>query len=188
VAHCIYPNEAEVTHLGNAGVGVAHCPSSNMLLGGGGFAPVRELRAAGSPVGLGCDGSSSADSASLWTEARAALLLGRQRHGPAGMSAREVLDVATRGGAACLGRSGEIGELAVGAVGDLVCWPQEGVRYAGALTDPVEAWLRCGPVSARHTVVAGKVLVRDGTLAVSGVGEKLKQHAAAAARVQGTAA
>jgi cytosine/adenosine deaminase-related metal-dependent hydrolase len=188
VAHCIYPNEAEVTRLGNAGVGVAHCPSSNMLLGGGGFAPVRELRAAGSPVGLGCDGSSSADSASLWTEARAALLLGRQRHGPAGMSAREVLDIATRDGAACLGRTGEIGELTVSAVGDLVCWPQEGVRYAGALTDPVEAWLRCGPASARHTVVAGKVLVRDGTLTVSGVEEKLKQHAAAAARVQGITA
>src|SRR5215831_14276752 len=111
VAHCIYPNEAEVTRLGTAGVGVAHCPSSNMLIGGGGFAPVREFRAAGVPVGLGCDGSASADSASLWTEARAALLLGRQRRGPTGMTAREVLDMGTRGGAACLGRTGEIGEL-----------------------------------------------------------------------------
>jgi cytosine/adenosine deaminase-related metal-dependent hydrolase len=185
VAHCVYPSQAEAARLGAAGVGVAHCPSSNMLLGGGGFAPVRELRAAGAPVGLGCDGSSSADSASLWTEARAALLLGRQRKGPAGMTAREVLDMATRGGAACLGRAGEIGELSAGAVGDLVCWPADGIRYAGALTDPVEAWLRCGPASARHTVVAGKILVRDGTLTVPGVEEKLKRHAAAAARVQG---
>jgi cytosine/adenosine deaminase-related metal-dependent hydrolase len=185
VAHCIYPNEAEVTRLGTAGVGVAHCPSSNMLIGGGGFAPVREFRAAGVPVGLGCDGSASADSASLWTEARAALLLGRQRRGPTGMTAREVLDMGTRGGAACLGRAGEIGELSAGAAGDLVCWPQEGVRYAGALVDPVEAWLRCGPVSARHTVVAGKVLVRDGALTAGGVDEKLRLHAAAAARVQG---
>src|ERR1700759_2678496 len=64
VAHCIYPNEAEAARLGAAGVGVAHCPSSNMLLAGGGFAPVRELRAAGSPVGLGCDGSSSSDTSS----------------------------------------------------------------------------------------------------------------------------
>jgi len=96
-----------------------------------------------------------------------------------------VLDIATRGGAACLGRAGEIGELTVGAAGDLVCWPQEGVRYAGALTDPVEAWLRCGPVSARHTVVAGRVLVAGGVLAASGVEEKLRSHAAAAARVQG---
>jgi cytosine/adenosine deaminase-related metal-dependent hydrolase len=155
-----------------------------MLLGGGGFSPVRDLRAAGSPVGLGCDGSSSSDSASLWSEARAALLLGRQRRGPSGMCAREVLEIATRGGAACLGRSGEIGELSVGAVGDLVCWPTYGIRFAGALTDMVEAWLRCGPLSAWHTVVAGRPLVRDGAFRFPGVEEKLRQHAAAAARLQ----
>jgi len=185
VAHCIYPNPAEVARLGAAGVGVAHCPSSNMLIGGGGFAPVREFRAAGVPVGLGCDGSASTDSASLWIESRAALLLGRQRLGPTGMTAREVLDIGTRGGAACLGRAGEIGQLAVGAVGDLVCWPQTGVQYAGALVDPIEAWLRCGPVSARHTIVAGRALVRDGVLTAPGVEEKLRSHALAAARIQG---
>jgi 8-oxoguanine deaminase len=187
VAHCIYPNEAEVARLGAAGVGVAHCPSSNMLIGGGGFAPVREFRAAGVPVGLGCDGSASTDSASLWIESRAALLLGRQRLGPTGMTAREILDIATTGSAACLGRTGELGSLAVGYVGDLVCWPQEGVQYAGALVDPVEAWLRCGPASARHTVVGGRVLVRDGALTLPGVEEKLRGHAAAAARIQGLA-
>ncbi|MGE5286453.1 MAG: 8-oxoguanine deaminase, partial [Micromonosporaceae bacterium] len=173
VAHCVYPDPAEVARLGAAGVGVAHCPSSNMLLAGGGFAPVRELRSAGAPVGLGCDGSASSDSGSLWIEARAALLLGRQRHGPGGMTAREVLDMATRGGAGCLGRLGEIGELTVGAVGDVVCWPQEGVAFAGALTDPVEAWLRCGPGAARHTVVGGRVIVRDGALTVPGVQDVL---------------
>jgi hypothetical protein len=66
-----------------------------------------------------------------------------------------------------------------------VCWPQEGVQYAGALVDPVEAWLRCGPVSARHTVVAGRVLVRDGELTLGGIEGKLREHAAAAARIQG---
>jgi cytosine/adenosine deaminase-related metal-dependent hydrolase len=101
------------------------------------------------------------------------------------MTAREVLEMATLGGAACLGRSGEIGELSVGATGDLVCWPQEGVQYAGALLDPVEAWLRCGPAAARHTVVAGKALVRDGILTVPGTENILARHAAAAARVQG---
>src|SRR5215510_13089541 len=181
VAHCIYPNPAEVIRLGAAGVGVAHCPSSNMLIGGGGFAPVRELRAAGAAVGLGCDGSASVDSASLWIESRAALLLGRQRHGSTGMTAREVLDIATRGGAACLGRAGEIGELAVGAAGDLVCWPQQGLAFAGALTDPVEAWLRCGPTAARHTVVAGRVIVRDGALTVPGAEEVLPRHTPEAA-------
>ncbi|MDQ1364167.1 MAG: 8-oxoguanine deaminase, partial [Acidimicrobiaceae bacterium] len=97
VAHCIYPNRAEVARLGAAGVGVAHCPSSNCLIGGGGISPVSDLRAAGSPVGLGCDGSASTDHASLWLEARGALLLGRLRTGPTGMTARDALDIATRG-------------------------------------------------------------------------------------------
>src|SRR6478735_2103943 len=82
VAHCIYPNEDEVLRLGKWGTGVAHCPSSNMMIGGGGLAPVHEFRAAGVPVGIGCDGSASTDSASLWMEARNSLLLGRMREGP----------------------------------------------------------------------------------------------------------
>ena len=69
-----------------------------------------------------------------------------------------------------------------------MCWPLEGVQFAGALTDPVEAWLRCGPVGARHTVVAGRVRVQDGVLTVPGTEEKLRLHAAAAARVQGVGA
>ena len=112
--------------------------------------------------GLGVDGSSSADSASLWLEARTAMLQGKLRQGAGAMSARDALEIATRGGAACLGRTGEIGELSVGACGDLVVWGLDGVRFAGALSDPVEAWLRCGPVSARHTVVGGRLVVEDG--------------------------
>ncbi|HEX3425046.1 MAG TPA: 8-oxoguanine deaminase [Acidimicrobiales bacterium] len=186
VAHCIYPNPAEVSRLGGAGVGVAHCPSSNMMIGGGGLSPVAELRGAGSPVGLGCDGSASTDHASLWLEARGALLQGRLRHGPTGMTARDALEIATRGSASCLGRDGELGQLRVGAAGDLVCWPLEGIAFAGALTDPVEAWLRCGPVAARHTVVAGVPVVRDGVLAAADrVEEILGRHRAAAARIQG---
>jgi cytosine/adenosine deaminase-related metal-dependent hydrolase len=184
VAHCIYPNETEVARLGTAGVGVAHCPSSNMLIGGGGAAPVAELRAAGARVGLGCDGSASTDHASLWLEARGALLLGRQRKGPTGMTARDALDIATRGSAACLGRAGELGTLTVGAVGDVVCWPLTGIAFAGALTDPVEAWLRCGPVAARHTVVAGVPVVDNGHLAHPGVDDVLRRHRVAATRMQ----
>ncbi|MGI8664100.1 MAG: 8-oxoguanine deaminase [Acidimicrobiales bacterium] len=185
VAHCIYPNPAEIARLGAAGVGVAHCPSSNMMIGGGGTAPVAELRAAGSPVGLGCDGSASTDSASLWMEARNAMLLGRLRRGPAAMGARDALEIATRGSAACLGREGELGLLAVGAVGDLVCWPLEGVAFAGAHSDPVEAWLRCGPVAARHTVVAGRVVVRDGRVTARGEASMLQRHRTISERIQG---
>jgi cytosine/adenosine deaminase-related metal-dependent hydrolase len=185
VAHCIYPNPTEIARLGRAGVGVAHCPSSNMMIGGGGLAPVPELRAAGAPVGLGCDGSASTDHASLWLEARTALLQGRLRHGPTSMTARQVLEIATRGSAGCLGRAGEIGQLSVGAVGDLVCWPMEGFAFAGALSDPVEAWLRCGPVGARHTVVAGRPVVVDGRLVADGAADILSRHARVAARMQG---
>lgn len=185
VAHCIYPNQDEIARMGRWGTGVAHCPSSNMMIGGGGISPVSDFRAAGVPVGLGCDGSSSTDSASLWMEARNAMLLARMRGGPASTGARDALEIATRGSAACLGREGELGVLAVGSVGDLVCWPLEGLAFAGAVTDPIEAWLRCGPSAARHTVVAGRPVVEGGVLVPPGVEDVLARHRRAAMTIQG---
>ena len=170
----MHPSEAEIARLGRWGTGVAHCPSSNQILGAG-LAPVRELRDAGVPVGIGCDGSASADSASLWLETRGALLLARLRGGARAMQAREALEMATLGGAACLGRD-DIGCLAPGRAGDLVVWPITGLAFAGALSDPVEALLRCGPAHPRHTVVAGRSLVTDGVLAASAVEEMLQRH------------
>ncbi len=175
--------DVEVGRLGAAGVGAAHCPSSNMILGSG-LAPVLELRAAGAPVGLGVDGSASADSASLWLEARTAMLQGKLRHGAGSTSARDALELATRGGAACLGRTGEIGELSVGACGDLAVWSLEGVPFAGALSDPVEAWLRCGPTAARHTVVGGRFVVEDGVAVHPGLEEQLAVHRRVSERLQ----
>ena len=180
VAHCVHPNRAEIERLGRWGTGVAHCPSSNQILGAG-LAPVRELRDAGVPVGIGCDGSASADCASLWLETRGALLLARLRGGPRAMQAREALELATLGGAACLGRD-DIGCLAPGRAGDLVVWPvagrsdAAGIAFAGALSDPVEALLRCGPVAPRHTIVAGRSLVADGVLSAPDTGEMLARH------------
>lgn len=188
VAHCVHPNPAEIVRLGAAGVGAAHCPSSNMILGAG-MAPVRELVAAGAPVGIGCDGSASADAASLWGEARNAMLVARLRAAQAGEEelpgARDTLELATLGGAACLGRTGELGTLAPGAVGDLVAWKLDGVAFAGALSDPVEAWLRCGPVAAHHTVVAGRPIVESGMLRRDDLDEKLRHHEVVARRIQG---
>jgi cytosine/adenosine deaminase-related metal-dependent hydrolase len=184
VAHCVHANSDEIGQLGAAGVGVAHCPDSNLLLGSG-MAPVAELLAAGAPVGLGCDGSSSADSASLWLEARMAMLLARHRGGAPSAGARWALERATLGGAACLGRQGELGVLRPGAAGDLVCWRLEGPAFAGALSDPVEALLRCGPVAAHHTVVAGKLLVESGRLVNPDIEDRLRRHRAASARLQG---
>ncbi len=175
VAHCVRPDAGEVVRLGAAGVGVAHCPSSNLILSSG-IAPTVDLRAAGSPVGLGVDGSSSADSGSLWLEARQALLLAKLRSGAGSIAARDVLEMATLDGAACLGRTGELGTFTVGAVGDLTVWDLTGPRYAGAVADPVEAWLRCGPPRVRHTVVQGRAVVRDGALTAPGVADVLHTH------------
>ncbi len=213
IAHGVQPNPAEIARLGAWGTGVAHCPSSNLLLGVG-LAPVRELRAAGVPVGLGVDGSSSTDSASMWTEARNALLVGRLRDGQRHLSAdkgldsgrtaddhgggaddslgdssvyfaaRDVLDMATRGSAGCLGREGEIGELSPGACGDLVIWQLDGPAFAGALSDPIEGWLRCGPLSARDTIVAGRSVVAGGQIVHPALDERLAAHRQCAAAMQ----
>lgn len=184
VAHCIFPNDAEVARLGAWGTGVAHCPSSNMMLGNKSIAPVRQFRNAGVKVGLGCDGSSSTDSASLWMEARNAMLLGRIKSGPALFGARDALEVATIGGAACLGRSGEIGELTVGALADIAVWPIGGVRFAGAISDPIEGWLRCGPFSPRHTIINGQFVVRDDQLVSQHSESQLRLHRTVAEKMQ----
>jgi cytosine/adenosine deaminase-related metal-dependent hydrolase len=151
-----------------------------------GLAPVVDLRHAGCHVGLGCDGSSSADSASLWQEARLAMLQGKLKSGADAMDARTALEISTRGGAGCLGRIGEIGELSVGAVGDIAVWKLDGPIFAGVLDDLIEGWLRTGPHSAWHTVVAGRLVVESGLLVAPDLDEKLAAHAAAARRFQPT--
>jgi cytosine/adenosine deaminase-related metal-dependent hydrolase len=183
VAHCVMPNADEVKRLGAAGVGAAHCPSSNLILASG-ISPVVDLRAAGVHVGLGVDGSSSADSASLWLEARQAMLLAKLKSGAHAGTARMALEVATIGGAGCLGRLGEIGEISVGAVGDLAIWQLTGPAFAGALADPIEAWLRCGPLSARDTIVQGKAVVRNKELVSTKVDNMLGTHATISRRIQ----
>ncbi|MGD9703767.1 MAG: 8-oxoguanine deaminase [Acidimicrobiia bacterium] len=183
VAHCVMPDPDEIRRLGAARVGVAHCPSSNLILASG-IAPVVDLRAAGVKVGIGVDGSSSADSASMWLESRQAMLLAKLRNGAGGGSARMALDCATVGSAGCLGREGELGELSVGRVGDLVAWKLTGPAFAGAISDPIEAWLRCGPIGAHHTVVAGRVIVEDGELTSTKVDEMLATHREISTRFQ----
>ena len=154
---------------------------------GVGIAPVTDLLAAGSPVGIGVDGSSNSDSSSMWLETRMALIAQRFRAGPAAFAARDALAMATRYGAACLGRQGEVGELSPGANADIAVWPVEGLAWSGAVSDPVEAWLRCGPSAPRHVLVAGNPVVTDGALvgtAAAGLDEILVRHRAAARRLQ----
>ena len=149
-----------------------------------GIAPVVELRRAGCPVGLGCDGSSSADAGSLWQEARLALLAAKLTSGAGAIGARDVLEMATQGGAACLGRSGELGQLSVGAVADVAIWKLDGPVFAGVVGDPIEGWLRCGPTGAWATIVAGNTVVANGQLVSSDVDDILARHASAARRFQ----
>ncbi|MEV6122714.1 amidohydrolase family protein [Streptomyces sp. NPDC052077] len=179
VAHAVHPGEEGVRDLAAAGIGVAHCPSSNALLGAG-IAPLSTLRAAGVTVGLGTDGSASADSASLWLEARTAMLLARATGGAPAMSGRQALALATVGAARCLGREEEIGALGPGMCADIAVWELDEVMFAGAHTDLVEAWPRCGPPRVRHTLVGGVPVVRDGELCAPGLPARLASHRAIA--------
>ena len=183
VAHCVMPNHDEIQALGAAAIGAAHCPSSNLILASG-ISPVVEMRKAGVHVGLGVDGSSSADSGSLWLEARQAMLLAKLKSGADAADARMALEVATVGGAGCLGRIGEIGQLQVGMVGDVAIWDLTGVQFAGAIADPIEAWLRCGPTSARDTIVHGKAVVRNKELVSAKVNEMMTTHTRIATKMQ----
>ena len=183
VAHCFFPNAVEMSRLGASGVGVAHCATAGLLMGVG-VAPVPELLRAGVAVGIGVDGSSNSDSSSMWLEARMAMIANRFRSGPASFGARDALQLATRGGARCLGRDGEVGVLATGANADFCVWPLAGVKWAGAVSDPIDAWLRCGPSAPKHVYVAGRPVVRDGELVGVDLRDTLRRHERAARRLQ----
>ncbi len=160
-AHCVKLDAGEIDLFARSRTGVAHCPCSNCRLGSG-IAPVRAMRDAGVPVGLGVDGSASNDMASLIGEARQAMLLQRVRNGADAMSAREALWLATRGGAEVLGRS-DIGRIAPGYRADLAIWDVSGVESAGSW-DPA-ALVLAGPGRVRDLFVEGRRVVEDGRIA-----------------------
>ncbi len=157
-AHCVKLSEPEIDLFARTGTGVAHCPCSNARLASG-IAPVRAMRDAGVPVGLGVDGSASNDCSHLGLEARQAMLVARLRDGPGAMGAREVLEIATRGGARVLGRR-DIGALRPGMQADLVLWDVADLPAAGQW-DPVAALVFCAPVRPRAVYVQGRAIVRD---------------------------
>jgi cytosine/adenosine deaminase-related metal-dependent hydrolase len=183
-AHCVKLDPAGIARFAATGTGVAHCPCSNMRLASG-IAPVRRMLDAGVPVGLGVDGSASNDGAHLLGEARTAMLLARVGKsmeplgcdtGPAEMTARHMLDVATRGGARVLGRD-DIGHLAPGMAADLALFDLRTLGFAGgAVHDPVAALLLCAPATAAYTIVHGRVVVRQGQLATVDLGPLLERH------------
>ncbi|CUH76357.1 8-oxoguanine deaminase [Tropicibacter naphthalenivorans] len=159
-AHCVKLDGQEIDLFAKSKTGVAHCPCSNCRLGSG-IAPVRAMRDAGVPVGLGVDGSASNDAGSLIGEARQTMLLQRVSLGADAMSAREALRIATRGGAEVLGRH-DCGQIAVGKRADIALWDISGIESAGSWD--VAALLLAGPTRVRHLLIEGRQIVRDGQI------------------------
>ncbi len=180
LAHGIHFDDGEVARLGRARVGVAHCPSSNMRLGSG-IARVQALRAAGSPVGIGVDGSASNDSSNLIQECRQALLLTRVAHGAEAITVEEVFRMATVEGAACLGRD-DTGRLAPGYAADVALFALDGVEHAGC-HDPLAALLLATTTRVHTLVVNGRVRVRRGAFVEFDLARVVAAHRAAARRL-----
>jgi cytosine/adenosine deaminase-related metal-dependent hydrolase len=178
-AHAVHVAEDEVSRMGAAGTGVAHCPTSNMRLASG-LAPVSRYLDVGVTVGLGVDGSASNDSSHMMGEVRQALLLNRMAVAPgigAGpqMTARQALSLATVDGARVLGRE-DIGVLAPGRCADLIAYDLDRVEFAGARHDPVAAVVMCAPVTVDHSWVGGRRVVENGHLVSLDLAALVSEH------------
>ena len=173
LAHCVHLSTDDVALFGERGVGVAHCPSSNMRLGAG-VAPVRELLDAGVDVGLGVDGSASNERGDLFLEVKMAAYVARSRGGPKAMTVREALRLGTRGGAAVLGRE-DIGQLSPGKRADFAVWRLDRLELGGA-SDPVAGLVFAGPQRVDRLYVGGEEVVRDGHLVRANESEIAREH------------
>lgn len=191
-AHSVHVDQDEIALYAKTGCGVAHCPTSNMRLASG-IAPILEMLRRGVKVGLGVDGSASNDGSHLLEEVRQAMLTARVRAGLKGaslsgeatpplMTARQALEIATRGSAAVLGRS-DLGALEVGMCADLFTVRLDRLGFAGGLHDPVGALVFCAPVQVDNTVVGGKFVVKDGQLVTIDLPKLIERHNRAAHRL-----
>ena len=161
VAHAVHLSDEEIEKMGKCGMGIAHCPSSNMRLGSG-IARIKEMLKVGVSVSLGVDGSASNDSSNMLSEIRQAMLLSRLRKPEFWLTAREVLRIATRGGAAALGRN-DIGELSIGKQADIALFSLNHLEYAGSLSDPLAALVftqRMRPID--YLIINGKIRIKKG--------------------------
>jgi 8-oxoguanine deaminase len=182
VAHGIYFSSAECARLGRARVGVAHCATSNMRLASG-ICPVGKLQSAGSPVGLGVDGSASNDSSNMLVEARQALLLNRLARGASAVTVQDALRMATVEGARCLGRD-DVGSIAVGKRADIALFDLREISYSGA-EDALSALLLCAPTRVITLIIEGRVVVEDGVLRGISLDPILQRHRRMAAKIVG---
>ncbi|SFM59966.1 8-oxoguanine deaminase [Rugamonas rubra] len=173
-AHCVQLDDDGIYMFGRTGTGIAHCPCSNMRLASG-IAPVRKMIDAGVAVGLGVDGCASNDSGHMLGEVRQAMLLQRVGFGPDAMTARQALEVATLGGAKVLNRD-DIGALKPGMAADIVMFKLDQIGFAGALHDPVAALVFCTPANVSHSIINGKVVVRDGQMCTVDLPLVIERH------------
>ena len=179
-AHCVHLSDDDVQTFARAGVGVAHCPTSNLRLGAG-VAPVRAMLDAGVRVGLGVDGSASNERSDIFVDVKNALLVARGRGGPAALTARDALRIATRGGAEVLRRD-DIGRLAPGLRADLAVWRTDGLEFGGA-DDLVCNLVVSGPHRVDRLIVGGRDVVRGGALVNAREEEIAREHRVQAARL-----
>jgi cytosine/adenosine deaminase-related metal-dependent hydrolase len=179
-AHAVKVNDAEIGLFARTGTGVCHCPTSNMRLASG-IAPLQKYLRAGVGVGLGVDGSASNDGGHLLAEARQAMLLARlnlavdPHESRVWTTARDVLEVATRGGAVVLGRE-DIGALETGRCADFFTLDLDAIGYAGGLSDPVAAAVFCAPRTVRHCWVHGRPVVTDGRIMTIDMAKVVAEH------------
>jgi 8-oxoguanine deaminase len=191
-AHSVHVDSEEIALYAQTGCGVAHCPTSNMRLASG-IAPILEMLTAGVKVGLGVDGSASNDGSHLLEEVRQAMLASRVRAGlmgaslsgedsPALMTARQALEIATRGSASVLGRK-DLGSLEPGKCADFLAINMNRLGFAGALHDPIAAAVFCAPTGVDYLVVGGKVVVKDGQLVNIELPRLIERHNRASKRL-----
>ena len=180
LAHGIHFNSEEIERLGKAKIGIAHCPTSNMMLASG-ICKNLELEAAGVKVGLGVDGSASNDGSNLIAEVRMAMYLQRLKYGSANVSHMDALRWATKGSAQAMGRD-DIGELDVGKQADIAMFKLDDIRFSGS-HDPLAALILCGAQQADRVMVAGQWRVIDSQVVGIDLAALLSRHRSAAKRL-----
>ena len=177
LAHGIHFTDDEIKRLGQAGTAVTHCPHSNMTLASG-LCPTCALQNAGSPVGLGVDGSASNDASNAIEEVRAALMLQRLREGAGAFDHIDALHLATQGSAKCLGRD-DIGTLESGKQADLALFKLDELRHSG-YHDPLAALVLCGASRADRVMIGGEWKVIDARASHIDEADLIRRHSNAA--------
>ncbi len=165
-AHGVQLHQGERETLAHDGTAIAHCPGSNAKLASG-IAPVLELRRAGVKVGLGADGAACNNNLDMFHEMRLAGYLQKLRHGANAFPSQQIVELATIGGAACLGWENEIGSLEIGKKADVILLNLEQLHAAPANTEEIYAQIvyAARAQDVYLTMVEGRILYQQGRFA-----------------------